>query len=90
MIDDPQELARRAAYIDEIRGVARSARTIGFICCLVGVLVLAFASYRLEAGAFSPAGYAALGVIIFGWVLFTYAIVKRTRYVRAHPYDPKT
>ena len=90
MIDDPQDLARRVAYIDEIRSVAQRERTLGFVLCLLGVLGLAFAAYRLEAGAFSVPGYAALAVIILGWSLLAYAIVKRTRYVRAHPFDPKT
>jgi len=89
MIDDPEELNRRAAYLDVIRHLARTPRMIGFLCCLVGVLGLAFAAYRL-GDPLAPLGLASLIVIAIGWALFAYAIVVRTRYVRAHPFNPKT
>jgi hypothetical protein len=90
MTEESQDLERRLAYIDQVRAIARRERNLGFVCCLLGVLGLAFAAYRLEAGAFSTPGVIALATIVFGWALFAYAIVKRTRYVRAHPFDPTT
>jgi hypothetical protein len=33
---------------------------------------------------------AGLVTIGAGWLLFAYVIIRRTRYVRAHPFDPQS
>ena len=88
--DEVAELNRRIAYIDTIRKLAYWPRTLGFAFSLVGAILLIYASYRVPGGAFSPFGYTALGVIVVGWGLFAYSLIVRTRYVRAHPYEPKS
>ena len=87
--DEMAELQRRIAYLNALRQVGYWPRTLGFAFCLVGAILLIYASYKVPGGAFSSFGYTALGVIVVGWVLFAYSLIARTRYVRAHPFDPK-
>ena len=89
MNDDPAEIQRRIAHLMKVRGVARTPQTIGSACCLVGVALLMWASYKVPGGAFSSFGYTALAVIAAGWVLFVYSVIARKRYLRANPYDSK-
>jgi hypothetical protein len=88
MTDDPQLLAKRVAYVKTIRGLYRNERVAGLIGCLVGALLLIWG--RQVAGA--PAWAAPTGLVTIGaaWVLFAYVILRRTRYVRAHPFDPQS
>jgi hypothetical protein len=86
MIDDPDVLAKKAAYIDTIRGLYRRERTLGYVGSLVGVLALVWARY---AGYAPPwALWVAVAVIAASWALFAYVIFKRTAWVRTHPFDP--
>jgi hypothetical protein len=87
--DEMAELNRRIAYLDELKKIGYWPRTIGFAFCLVGAILLIYASYRVPGGAFSSFGYTALGVIVVGWALFAYSLIARTRYVRAHPFETK-
>jgi hypothetical protein len=87
--DEMAELTRRIAYLDALKKVGYWPRTLGFAFCLVGAILLIYASYKVPGGAFSSFGYTALGVIVVGWALFAYSLIARTRYVRAHPFDPK-
>jgi hypothetical protein len=87
MSDEIGEIQRRLAYLQTVRKVGYWPRTIGFACCLVGAILLIWASQNVPGGAFSPFGYTALSVIFAGWGLFGYSLIVRTRYVRAHPYQ---
>jgi hypothetical protein len=87
--DEMAELQRRIAYLKALRQVGYWPRTLGFAFCLVGAILLIYASYKVPGGAFSSFGYTALGVIVVGWALFAYSLIARTRYVRAHPFEPK-
>ena len=89
MIDDPEDLNRRSAYLDRVKAVGARVRPLGFILCLVGVLMLVWARYR-GPGPLSPLGIAGIVVIAIGWGIFVYVLVARTRYVRRHPYDSGT
>ncbi|MBI1683112.1 hypothetical protein [Caulobacter hibisci] len=80
--------ARRAAYIATIRGLHRKERLLGFAACLVGVLLLIWG--RQVPGTPGWAAPTGLLVIGAGWLLFAYVIVRRTRYVRTHPFDPQS
>ena len=88
MTDDPQLLAKRVAYVKTIRGLYRNERIAGLVGCLIGALLLIWG--RQVAGA--PAWAAPTGLVTIGagWVLFAYVILRRTRYVRAHPFDPQS
>jgi uncharacterized membrane protein YeaQ/YmgE (transglycosylase-associated protein family) len=86
MIDDPDVLARRVAYLERIRGMYQRERTIGIVGCLVGVMLLVLARYRLPAAPWAM--WAALAIIGAAWLLFAYVVFKRTAWVRAHPFDP--
>jgi hypothetical protein len=88
MNDDPDLRARRAAYALTIRGLYRLERGLGLAGCLVGALLLIWG--RQVAGA--PAWAAPTGLVTIGaaWALFAYVIYRRTRYVRAHPFDPQS
>jgi hypothetical protein len=86
--DDPRLLDRRVAYAKTIRGLCRNERAAGLAGSLVGVLLLIWG--RQVAGA--PAWAVPTGLVTIGaaWLLFAYVIYRRTRYVRAHPFDPQS
>jgi O-antigen/teichoic acid export membrane protein len=86
MMDDPNDLNRRAAYLDQIRGMYRRERTIGIAGCLIGVMLLIWSRYRWDAPHWAV--WVAVAVIAAAWTLFAYVIFKRTAWVRAHPFDP--
>ncbi len=88
MIDDSDLNTRKAAYVDTIRSLGRRERGIGFLACLVGALLLIWG--RSVQGAPVWAVWAGLVTIGVGWSLFAYVILRRTRYVRAHPFDPQS
>jgi hypothetical protein len=85
VLDDPQEMDRRGDYADRVRAIGRRTRIVGFILCLVGVMILVWARFR-GPGALSAIGIAGLVTIAAGWGLFVYVLVARTRYVRRDPY----
>jgi hypothetical protein len=93
MSDDPQllapsELDRRVAYVKTIRGLHRTERMAGMAGCLIGALLLIWGRQAAQAPAWAaPVGLATIGA---AWALFAYVIYRRTRYVRAHPFDPQS
>ena len=87
--EDLAELQRKIAWLRAVRQAGYWSRTIGFALCLVGAVLLIWASQFVPGGAFSAFGYTALSVIFAGWGLFGYSVIARTRYVRAHPYEPQ-
>jgi hypothetical protein len=88
MSDDPKLLEKRVAYVKSIRALHRNERIAGLVGCLIGALLLIWG--RQNAGA--PAWAAPTGLVTIGagWLLFAYVILRRTRYVRAHPFDPQS
>ena len=92
MTDDPQlapsELNRRVAYVRTIRGLYRTERIAGLLGSLIGALLLIWG--RMGQGAPAWAVPVAFLVIGAAWSLFAYVIIRRTRYVRAHPFDPQS
>ena len=88
MTVDAPDLAARQAYRNTVRELYKPQRAAGFVACLVGALVLI--SGRMVAGAPPWLVVAGLLTIAAGWLLFAYVIVRRTRYVRAHPFDPQS
>jgi len=49
------------------RTVGQFQRQLGFILCLIGVVLLSYATYKIPGGPRSPFGYTSLGVIAVGW-----------------------
>ncbi len=88
MIDDSDLNTRKAAYVDTIRGLYRRERGVGYVACLLGAILLIWG--RTVEGAPFWAVVAGLVTIAVGWSLFAYVIIRRTRYVRAHPFDPQS
>jgi len=86
--DDPQLIARRVAYVKTVRGLYRNERIAGLLGSLIGALLLIWG--RMGQGA--PAWVVPFAFLVIGaaWVLFAYVIIRRTRYVRAHPFDPQS
>jgi len=80
--------ARRAAYYDTVKSLGRRERGLGLLACLAGALLLIWG--RSAEGAPFWAVIAGLVTIGAGWLLFAYVIIRRTRYVRAHPFDPQS
>lgn len=79
---------KRRAYVATIRGLYRKERAGGFVACLAGVLLLIWGREVPGAPAWAtPTGLLVIGA---GWLLFAYVIVRRTRYVRTHPFDPQS
>jgi len=88
MSDDPKLLAQRVAYVKSIRALHRNERIAGLVGCLVGALLLIWGRQSVGAPAWAaPTGLVTIGA---GWLLFAYVILRRTRYVRAHPFDPQS
>ena len=83
---DPALVQRRVAYVQAVRAHKRSLHTAGLGVCLIGVLLLAWASQN--GGAGSLMSYAGVAVIAAGWAILIYVIVARQAYTRAHPFDP--
>jgi hypothetical protein len=86
--DDIVFMIRRAAYVDEIRSVARRERRIGWTALVLGVLTLAWA-WLEGPGMHSRVAHTAEAAIVLSSLLFFWAMFRRTRYVRAHPFDPE-
>lgn len=88
MSDDPKRLEKRVAYVKTIRALYRNERIAGLVGCLVGALLLIWGRQSVGAPAWAaPTGLVTIGA---GWLLFAYVIYRRTRYVRAHPFDPQS
>jgi hypothetical protein len=88
LTDDLVFMIRRAAYVAEIRQVALSVRRIGWTALLMGAATFVWAALR-GPGLESVVAEWAMAAVALGWVLFFYAMVRRTQYVRAHPFDPE-
>ena len=82
------DLEARQAYRDRVRALYKLQHVAGFVACLVGALTLVFG--RMVAAAPDWVAMAGLLTIAAGWLLFAYVLVRRTRYVRAHPFDPQS
>ncbi|MBV8682111.1 MAG: hypothetical protein JO111_04500 [Caulobacteraceae bacterium] len=76
----------RRAYVASVRAHARGLQTAGFVGCLVGVLLMLSGHY--VRGVPHWMVYVGLVIILVGWALFAFAIVRRSAYVRSHPFDP--
>ena len=87
LTDDLVFMIRRAAYVSEIRSVALRARRLGWLALLLGVATFAWASIE-GPGPDSRAAHWAIAAVGLGWALFFYVMMRRTEYVRAHPFDP--
>ncbi len=85
MTHDAPSFAERIERIDAIRAYHRRTRNAGFVACLVGVLTMIIGRY--VAGAPTWLTNVGLGAIVLGWGLFSYALLKRGAYARAHPFD---
>ncbi len=86
MSDEAAVNTRHAAWLDAVRAQGRQARTIGFIACLGGVLVLMVGRFRLGAAPWLL--WTGAAIVAVGWALFIYALARRLLWVRAHPFDP--
>ena len=87
MIDDPDLIAKRTAYIDTLRAMYRRERLVGFVLILAGFGLVAPSWWIRDWSHLAiNAGY---GLIAIGWVIFIYVIWRRTAWRRANPFDPK-
>lgn len=86
--DDVVFMIRRGAYVSEIRAVALRTRRLGWIALFLGAVTFAWAALR-GPGVHSHMAHEAEAAFALGWALFMYVMVRRTRYVRAHPFDPE-
>ena len=85
--DDLVFMIRRAAYVGEIRALGLRVRRAGLTVELLGVLAFVWAALR-GPGMHSRIAHTAEAAIVLGWLLLAYVMIRRTRYVRAHPFDP--
>ena len=88
LTDDIVFMIRRAAYVSEIRSVALRERRVGWAALVTGAGALVWAVLG-SPGVHSRIAHGAEGAIAFGSALFFLAMIKRTRYARAHPFDPE-
>jgi hypothetical protein len=82
MNSEPATFANRVERIEAIRAYHRGTRNAGFVACLVGALIMI-------AGRFAPGApiwlvSVGVSIIVFGWGLFAFALIKRAAYARAH------
>src|ERR1700719_831183 len=59
-IDDPAVLERQVAYLDRLRALGRPQRNLGYVVCLVGVLMVVIARFRLGGEPWALWGGAAI------------------------------
>ena len=85
--DDCVFMIRRAAYVDQIRWVAWRARWMGVATLGVGALMLVWAALN-EPGVHSSVAHYAEATIAAASLLMLHVMRQRTRYARAHPFDP--
>ena len=67
--------------VERIRAFHRGTRNAGYVCCLLGVMVML--SGRFMAGAPTWLVSVGLGVVVFGWGLLAYSLFKRVALVRS-------
>jgi len=77
-------MERQAAYLDKVRALGRRERNFGYVACLVGVLIVVVARFRLSGEPWLL--WSGVAVIAVGWGFFVYAFWARLHYVRAHPF----
>jgi hypothetical protein len=87
-LEDAAAAERHSAHIETIRQIGRRQRSIGYVACLVGVMIVVVARLRLADEPWLL--WSGLAVIAVGWALFVYALWARIAYVRAHPFAEKT
>jgi hypothetical protein len=85
--DDIVFMIRRAAYVSDVRAVALRARRIALLALMIGVATLAWAVLR-GPGVHSRQAHWGEAAIGLSWLLLAYVLFRRTRYVRANPFDP--
>jgi hypothetical protein len=83
MTREPSAFAGQAERIQAIRAYHRGTRNAGYVACLLGAIVM-IAGAKMPA---APEWLASVGVsiIVFGWGLFGFALIKRMAFARAHP-----
>jgi dTDP-4-dehydrorhamnose 3,5-epimerase-like enzyme len=88
MMEEAELNNRRSAYIDTVRGMHKNKRQLGFVGCLVGVILMFAARMRPEIP--DELVWVGVAIIAASWGLFAYVVFTRMAYVRAHPFDPGT
>ncbi len=86
--DDLVFMIRRAAYVAEVRQVALRERRLGWAALVLGIGTFAWAVLR-GPGVDSEVADWAMASVALGWALFFWTMARRTRYARAHPFDPE-
>jgi hypothetical protein len=86
MVDDPATLERQSAYLEQVRSMGRPQRFAGFIACLLGVMMMVLARYKLDSNPWVL--WPGVAIVAVGWMLFIYALARRLTWVRTHPFDP--
>jgi hypothetical protein len=85
MIDDLDEINRRIAYIDHLRGLHRFERVVGLVMILASAGILLTSRFVLSLPHILVlAGYAFLAG---GWVVWLWVIWQRTAWRRANPFE---
>ncbi len=81
---EDEEYKRRAAWIDTIRSMHRGKRRLGYLGCLIGILMVLWG--RFGDGAPDWAIPLGIGIIFASWLLFVYVLWDRWRWAKAN--DP--
>ncbi|MBP7704863.1 MAG: hypothetical protein KA105_06215 [Caulobacter sp.] len=86
MSGEAELLAKRAAYIDTLRGLYRKERLVGFLMILAGAAIVVPSRFVTTwPHAVIWTGWA---LVALGWVVFVYVIFRRTQWRRANPFNP--
>lgn len=68
------------ADVAAVRACHRGTSSLGYVCCLVGVMVMI--AGRFMAGAPAWLTSVGVGVVVFGWGLLAYALTRRVAMAR--------
>ena len=81
---DP-EPAAKLAWIEQVRGLHRTKRTLGFAGIILGAAMLVW--WKLDAAAPPWTLWSGTVVLIVSWALFVYVMVARYLWVKRNPYS---
>lgn len=82
---DELEVARRIAWVSQVRGLHRNKRVGALMGCALAIAMMLWSRFAGGPAWALPAGLAVVGA---SWAVFLFVMVDRYRWVKANPYRP--
>ncbi len=81
---EDSELKARVEWIDKVRSLNKRKRFAGYIGCIVGIFILAWGRFGIDAPSWAiPLG---LAVVAVSWLIFIYVVYDRWRWMKNNPF----